>query len=104
MDTQTNIQKRKRADTVQNDYEIGSDIDPETTIVVDVSRYGKPSNIEDDPNDSDVDQPDDEPLQESTLFKSIQLVIGRGKDAELNLERSSVEHQTKIIPRKIFNI
>jgi hypothetical protein len=54
MDTQTNIQKRKRADTVQNDHEIGSDINPETTIVVDDSRYRKPSNIEDDPNDSDV--------------------------------------------------
>jgi hypothetical protein len=34
MDTQTNIQKRKRADMVRNDHEIESDIDLKTTIVV----------------------------------------------------------------------
>ena len=53
--TQTNVKKRKRANTVQNKHEIKSNINLKTTIVVDDSRYGKPSNIEDDPNDLDVD-------------------------------------------------
>jgi len=42
------------ANTVQNDYEIGSNINLVTTIVVDVLRYRKPFNIEDNPNNSDV--------------------------------------------------
>ena len=42
-------------------------------------RYGLPSIIEDDPDDSDVDQPDDEPIEKSTLFWDIQLIISLGK-------------------------
>jgi hypothetical protein len=68
MDTQSNVQKRKRANTALNEPSIESEPEEETTIIVDTSHYGKPSNIEDNPDDSDADQLDDEPLEESTLF------------------------------------
>ncbi len=71
MDTQANIQKRKGADTALNEYAFECLIDGEPTIIVDTSRYGLPSNIEDDLEDSDVDQPDDERLEKSTLFQSV---------------------------------
>jgi hypothetical protein len=62
MDSQVNIQKRKRANTVQDEHAIESDASNETTIIVDSGSYGKPSNIELNPDDSDVDQPDEEDL------------------------------------------
>ena len=90
MDTQTSIQKRKRADTALNEPAFECLIDGESTIIVDTSRLdGKPSNIEDNSDDSDVDQPDNELLEESTLFKSIQLIISRKKDDELGLAKPS---------------
>jgi hypothetical protein len=68
IDTQTNVQKRKRADTVPNEYAINlAELDG-LTIIVDHLRHGLPSNIEEDSEDSDVDQPNDEPLEKSTLF------------------------------------
>jgi hypothetical protein len=41
------------------------------TLIVDDSRHGLPSITEDNPEDSDVDQPDNDPLEESTLFWSM---------------------------------
>jgi hypothetical protein len=106
MDTQTSIQKRKRANTVQNEHAIDSDASNETTIVCDTSHLnGKPSNIEDDSDDSNVDQPNDEPLKESTLFKPIQLVISCKKDHELGLAKPSNDKIFTLSPScKIFII
>ena len=71
MDHQINTQKRKRAHIIQDALIIAGAADDENTIIVDTGRYGLPSIIEDDPDDSDIDQPDNEPLEKSTLFWSI---------------------------------
>jgi protein tyrosine phosphatase (PTP) superfamily phosphohydrolase (DUF442 family) len=63
MDHQTNVQKRKRADIIQDALIIAGAADDEETIIVDTGRHGLPSIIEDNPDDSDVDQPDNEPLE-----------------------------------------
>ena len=68
MDTLTNIQKRKRANTVQNKHAIKSNAEEESTIIVNTSHYSKPSKIEDNPEDLDVNQPNHKPLTKSTLF------------------------------------
>jgi len=65
--------------------------DPKTTIIVDTSRHRKPSLEEDNPEDSDVDQPDNEPLEESTLFWSTQLIISRQDNDFIGLGKPSVE-------------
>jgi hypothetical protein len=55
MDTQTSIQKRKRADIALNEPAFKCLIDGESTIIVDTSRLDrKPSNIEDNSDDSNV--------------------------------------------------
>jgi hypothetical protein len=46
MDTQANIQKRKRADTALNEHAFECSIEGEPTIIVDTSRHWLPSNIE----------------------------------------------------------
>ena len=107
MDNQTNIQKRKRANTAQDEHTIKGVSDEETTIIVDTSHYRKPSIIEDDSDDSDVEQPDSIPIQKSTLFWSTQLVISRQKDDEIGLAKPSIEHKMKntlALLRKIFII
>jgi hypothetical protein len=68
IDNQANVQKRKRASTVQNEHAIECVSNEETTIIIDTSHYKKPSNIKDNSNDSNVEQPDSTPIQESTLF------------------------------------
>jgi hypothetical protein len=45
--------------------------DDEDTIIVDTGRYRLPSILEDNPDNSDIDQPDNKPLKKSTLFWSI---------------------------------
>jgi hypothetical protein len=108
MDTKANIQKRKRADTAPNEYAFECSIDGEPTIIVDTSRHGLPSNIEDNPEDSDVDQPDDDPLEKSTLFQSVQLVFSMQKGDEMRIGVPSAEHHslknTPPLLRKIFII
>jgi hypothetical protein len=71
MDHQINIQKRKRADIIQDTLIITGVADDKDTIIVDTRRHGLPSIIEDDLDDSDIDQPDNKPLEKSTLFWSI---------------------------------
>ena len=68
IDTQTNTQKRKRVNTLQDTVVNKAKAGNEDTIIVDTLRYGLPCNIEDDSNDSDIDQIDHEILQDSTLF------------------------------------
>jgi len=72
--------------------------DPETTIIVDTSRHGKPSLEEDNPEDSDVDQPGDEPLEESTLFCSTQLIISRQDNDFIGLGKPSAKLQMQPTP------
>ena len=55
IDTQTNIQKRKRADTVPNKHAINLLALDGPTIIVDHLCYGLPSNIKEDLDDSNVD-------------------------------------------------
>jgi hypothetical protein len=107
MDSQVNVQKRKRVNTIEDALIIAGAADDEETIIVDDGRHGLPSITEDDPDDSDVDQPDDEPLEKSTLFWSTQLIISLGKDDEIGLGNPSAEHQMKGTPtllRKLFII
>jgi hypothetical protein len=104
MDTLANIQKRKRADIVQNEHAIENNAEEESTIIVDTSHYGKPSKIEDNPEDSDVDQPNHEPLTKSTLFWSSQLIISRREEDELSLERPSTKHQIQFTPATLCKI
>jgi len=62
---------------------------------VDDSRYGLPSITEDDPDDSDVDQPNNEPFEKSTLFWGTQLIISLEEDDKIGLGKPSAEHQIK---------
>jgi len=55
MDSQTNVQKRKRAIILEDQQIINSAANDEDTIIVDDSRHGLPSITEDNPEDSDVD-------------------------------------------------
>jgi len=55
MDNQAKLQKRKRAETIQNQLAIEGILEGKSTIIIDTSRYGKPSIEEDNSNDSDVD-------------------------------------------------
>jgi hypothetical protein len=68
MDTSSDILKRKRAKTLIITVTNREINDPEDTIVIDDSRFRLPSNKEDNENDSDVDQSDNDPLKNSTLF------------------------------------
>ena len=107
MDTQTNIQKRKRVNTLEDALIIARAAEDEETIIVDTSRYGLPSITEDDPDDSDVDQPDNELLEKSTLFWSTQLVFSQGKEDEISLGKPSTKYQMKgtlNLLRKLFII
>lgn len=95
MDNHTELQKRKRAETLRNQLAIESIPEGESTIIVDTSRHGKPSLQEDDSEESDIDQPDNEPLEKSTLYWSNQLVISRQDDDTISLRKPSAEHQLK---------
>jgi predicted transcriptional regulator len=55
MDHQINIQKRKRADIIQDILIIAGAADDKDTIIIDTGRHRLPSIIEDDPDDSDID-------------------------------------------------
>jgi hypothetical protein len=61
-----------------------TDIDDE----FDDRRHRLPSNEEDDPNASDVDQLDKEALTDLTLFWSTQLVISKQDDDEIGLGKA----------------
>jgi hypothetical protein len=107
MDTLSDVLKQKRAETLALALANGEIDDPEDTIVVEDLRFGLPSNEEDDPNASDVDQSDSEPLQNSTLFWDTQLIISRQDDDEMGLGKRPLKHQMKGTPallRKIFII
>ena len=97
IDNQANVQKRKRAETITEDCIIVDTTqrpaNQDTDDEFDDGRHGLPSNEEDDPDDSDVDQPDEEPLTESTLFWSDQLIISRQEDHEIGLGKPTVKHQ-----------
>jgi hypothetical protein len=95
MDSQTNVQKRKRAITLEDQQIIDGAADNEDTIIVDDSRHGLPFITEDNPEDSDVDQLDNDPLEESTLFWSMQLIISTREDDQIGLGKPSAEHQLK---------
>jgi hypothetical protein len=97
MDTQNNVQKRKRADTVPDEYGIDLAALDGPTIIVDHLRHGLPSNIE------------DEPLEKSTLFQSIQLLFGMEKDDKMRMRKPTTvqDHSLRNRPtilRKIFII
>ena len=64
----SDVLKRKRAKTLATALANGEIGDPEDIIVVVDLRFGLPSNEEDDPNASDVDQSNSETLQNSALF------------------------------------
>jgi hypothetical protein len=55
MDNQINIQKRKRVNILEDAFIIAYAAEDNETIIVDTSRYGLPSIIEDNPEDSDID-------------------------------------------------
>ena len=95
IDSQTNVQKQKRANIVPNATAILVELDPEETIIMDYPSFGLLSNIEDNPNDSDVDQPDNKELEKSTLFWSTQLVLSLREDNKISLEKPAIEHHIK---------
>ena len=95
MDYQINIQKRKQADIIQDVLIITGTADNEDTIIIDTRRYGLPSIIEDDPDDSDIDQPDNKSLEKLILFWSTQLIFSQGKEDKISLGKLSIEHQMK---------
>jgi hypothetical protein len=55
MDNQAKLQKRKRAETIQNQLAIKGIPEGKSTIIIDTLRYGKPFIKEDDLDDSNID-------------------------------------------------
>ena len=98
MATLNNLQKRKRADTVLNKAVLEDDSDTEEMIVVHDPRFGLPSNMEDNSDESDVDQPDSQDVTQSTLFWSTQRVISREEDGQIGLAKPATKHQDKGLP------
>ena len=72
--------------------------DPKTTIIVNTSQYRKPSIKEDNPEDSDVNQPNDEPLKESTLFQLTQLIISRQDNNLISLRKPFAKLKMQTTP------
>jgi hypothetical protein len=54
--------------------------------------HGLPSNIEDDSDDSNVDQSDKEPLEKSTLWWSDQSILELGNNNKIGLRKPPVKH------------
>jgi hypothetical protein len=77
MATSVSLQKRKRADSTLDSITVLT-IAEEAAIQATLDeRYGKPSNIEDDSNSSDIEQSDKLELEDSTLFwVQRKLIIG----------------------------
>ena len=104
MDTQDNIQKRKRADTTEDTIivEVPADFFTNATPKdkYDNIRHGLPSNIEDNPEDSDIDQDDKDKLENSTLFWTNQRIIS----ARMTLVVSSLQHQMKGVPNSLSKL
>ena len=68
MATSVNLQKRKRANSTLDSI-IVLTIAKEAVIQVTINeRYGKPSNIEDNSDESDIKQSNEVELEDSTLF------------------------------------
>jgi hypothetical protein len=97
IETLTNVQKRKRAETIAEDTIIVDTTDWSSSTTIDNEfddgRHRLPFNKEDDPDASDIDQPDKEALTNSTLFWSTQFVISKQDDDEIGLGKASLEHQ-----------
>ena len=54
MDNQAKLQKRKRAETIQNQLAIEGILEGELTIIINTLRYSKPFIEEDDLDNSNV--------------------------------------------------
>ena len=108
MGTQANIQKRKRADTVPNEHAIDLSALNGPTIIIDHQRHRLPSNIKEDSDNSNIDQPDNKPLKKSTLFQSIQLVFSMQEGDKMRIAMPSLTDNllknTLALLRKIFII
>ena len=108
MDIQTNVQKRQRANTVKDciivDDRTGIQANPVLEDKSNSLYHGLPSNIEDNSDDSDVDQPDKEPLEKSTLWWSDQSILELKNNDEIGLGKPPVEHQMKGIPSLLCKI
>ncbi|KAN0075063.1 hypothetical protein V8E54_004139 [Elaphomyces granulatus] len=101
MDSQTNVQKRKRTDSTEDTIAIQV---PGESLNSDDYRYGLPSIEEDDSDDSDVDQPDNESLYQSTLFWSTQRILSADQEDKLSLGIPTVGHQMKGVPSSFRGI
>ena len=108
METPINNSKRKRAETITEDAVIVDTTSQHSSTAAadefDDVRHGLLSNKEDDSNASDVDQADNKPLTESTLFWSKQLVISKQDDDEMGLGNPSRVHQETKAPTLLYKI
>ena len=77
-------------------------MNPSTRMIT--YRYGLPSIEEDDSDDSDVDQPDNESLYQSTLFWSTQRILSADQEDKLSLGIPTVGHQMKGVPSSFRGI
>jgi len=101
MDRRTTVQKRKRADTTEDTISMQS---LSESLNSDDYRYGLPSIEEDNSDDSDVDQPDNESLHQSTLFWSTQRTLSADQEDKLSLGIPPVGHQMKGVPGSFLHI
>lgn len=77
MATSMNIQKRKRADSTLDSITVLTEAEEAATQAAIDERHGLPSNIEEDSDDTDVEQGDEVDLEDSTLFwAQRKLVVG----------------------------
>lgn len=65
---------------------------------VDESRFGLPCNQEENSDDSDVDQPNNEPLENSTLFWSTQRLLQVDQENKLIIGGIGADQQMKDLP------
>jgi hypothetical protein len=77
-------------------------VNPSTRMI---TGMGYPLLIEEDnSDDSDVDQPDNESLHQSTLFWSTQRILSADQEDKLSLGIPPVGHQMKGVPGSFLRI
>ena len=80
MATSVNLQKRKRADSTLDSITVLT-LAKEAAIQATIDkRHGKPSNIEDDSDDSDIEPSNEVELEDSTLFWAQRKLIISGNE------------------------
>ncbi len=99
MATSMNVQKRKRANSTLDSGIVLTAAEAATIQESIDEQHGKPSQIEDDSDDSDIEQANKAKLEDSTLFwHKSKLIIG-GNEV-ISLENPTFEERTQKLTKQ----